>query len=185
MTLNFIQRIIFANFNYGKEVQDKRANSTILLLGGNLGNTKEIFNKCLLQINRQVGRINTTSALYESEPWGFAHEQYFLNQVVHCQTHLSAEETLEACMNIEAELGRIRSKSDGYAARAIDIDILFYNHDIIKTTFLEVPHPRLHLRKFTLLPLQEILPSFVHPAKGKTIAELLEICEDNSEVVRL
>jgi len=166
-------------------LQGKKNNTAVLLLGGNLGNTKDIFVKCLSQIENSIGAVDGLSALYESEPWGFNHDQFFLNQVVHCQTALSAEETLATCMNIESQLGRVRSEAKGYTARIIDIDILFYNDEIIRTPFLEVPHPRLHLRKFTLLPLQEILPRFLHPAKGKTIEELLNVCEDNSEVVRL
>ena len=80
-------------------------------------------------------------------------------------------------LSIEAKLGRKRS-APGYASRTIDIDILFYNDNIINTGELTVPHPRLHLRNFTLMPLNDVSPQLLHPVLGKTISELLLGCKD-------
>ena len=96
-------------------------------------------------------------------------------------TEKDAEEVLQSCLQIEVDLGRKRT-AQGYGARTIDIDVLFINDEVMETENLVLPHPRLHLRKFTLLPLVELIPDFVHPILQKSMQELLVVCEDNSEV---
>ena len=100
-------------------------------------------------------------------------------------TEKDSEQVLQSCLQIEVDLGRKKRKTQGYVARIIDIDVLFVNDEVIETETLVLPHPRLHLRKFTLLPLAELIPDFVHPTLNKTIQELLVACEDNSEVRKI
>ncbi len=100
------------------------------------------------------------------------------------ETRLNPAELLESLLKIESLLGRVR-KVKCLESRPLDIDILFYNDQVIVSKILEIPHPRLHLRRFTLLPLVEIAPEMVHPVFGKTLYELLGICPDKLAVVKL
>jgi 2-amino-4-hydroxy-6-hydroxymethyldihydropteridine diphosphokinase len=127
--------------------------------------------------------IVRTSAFYETEPWGMNSENWFVNAVLEIKTGFSAQKLLEECQRIEAQLGRKRSEN-GYADRTIDIDILFYNKDIINEENLIIPHKFVHLRAFTLVPLLELIPNFEHPVLHKTISELHNDLE-NPEMVFL
>jgi 2-amino-4-hydroxy-6-hydroxymethyldihydropteridine diphosphokinase len=142
-----------------------------LLLGANLGDPRQTFAEAQQQLTKQVGPIEAASALYESEAWGVAEAQpTYLNQVLRLGTWLTPEAVLARTQAIELALGRTRTYR--YAARLIDIDLLFYDDLVLQTPALTLPHPLLHLRKFTLDPLAEIAPDFVHPVLEKTIAEL-------------
>jgi 2-amino-4-hydroxy-6-hydroxymethyldihydropteridine diphosphokinase len=127
--------------------------------------------------------IIRTSAFYETEPWGMNSESWFVNAVVEVKTSLSPQKLLEECQRIEKQLGRVRS-SNNYTDRTIDIDILFYNKDIINEENLIIPHKFVHLRAFTLVPLLELIPNFEHPVLHKTIAQLHNDLE-NPEMVFL
>jgi deoxyguanosine kinase len=105
-----------------------------------------------------------------------------LNQCIKVKTDLKATELIDVLLLIEKELGRERTINQIYEPRTIDIDILFYNNDIINESKLLVPHPRLHLRKFVLIPLEEIASNYLHPLLNKTIFNLLSECEDTSDV---
>lgn len=157
-----------------------------LLLGSNLGMKIENLHSAENEISHNIGIIIKKSSIYQSPPWGFEHKEYFLNQVLQIKTQQSPEELLNTILNIEKNSGRIRShESKTYQPRKIDIDILFYDRAIIKTDKLVIPHPRLHLRKFTLIPLHEIAPDLIHPIYKKTINELLQLCIDTSKVKKL
>jgi len=156
-----------------------------LLLGSNLGNSIEIMKLAILQIEKRIGNILSKSSYYETEPWGFSHEQQFINQVICIETTLLPFDLLNKLFDIENELGRVRSNKDGYEARIIDIDILFYGSLIIDELNLQIPHPRMHLRKFTLIPLAEINNNLLHPVLNKTTKELLDICEDTLVVKKI
>ncbi|PLX05101.1 MAG: 2-amino-4-hydroxy-6-hydroxymethyldihydropteridine diphosphokinase [Marinilabiliales bacterium] len=156
-------------------------NRVYLLLGSNLGNRLSFLNAAKTKINQNAGMILKESPLYEAKPWGFNHAKNFINQVILIETEFSSQELLVILMKIESELGRVRAGM-GYGPRTIDIDILFYNSEIISTDRLEIPHPKLHERNFTLMPFADIAPSFVHPGLNKTISELLEESPDDSEV---
>ena len=160
-------------------------NKAVLLLGSNLGDSQFLFQQARSLIIDRLGMLNLQSALYQSPPWGFEHENNFLNQVLLLETDLTTGEILQTCLQIEKYLGRKRKENKGYSARVIDIDILFVNDEVLETDQLILPHPRLHLRKFTLLPLVELIPDFVHPTLQKSIQELLVACEDNSEVRKI
>lgn len=125
-----------------------------------------------------------TSAFYETEPWGMDSENWFVNAVVEIKTSLSPQELLAECQRIEQQLGRKREENKGYSDRTIDIDILFYNKDIINDENLTIPHKFVHLRAFTLVPLLELIPNFEHPVLHKTISELHNDLE-NPEMVFL
>lgn len=155
---------------------------TYLLIGGNLGERERVQAEALLALEKGLGRIGECSALYESAPWGFDHERYFLNRVVRLDTELSPEELLEGLLHIEAGFGRERSKEKGYEGRLLDLDILYYGERIVAEPELRIPHPRLHERRFTLLPLAEIAGELFDPLREKRVRALLEACEDPLEV---
>ena len=159
-------------------------NKAVLLLGSNLGDSQLLFQQVISLIDERLGKLEIQSALYQSPPWGFEHENDFLNQVLILETDLAAGEILQTCLQIEVDLGRKRT-TQVYGARRIDIDVLFVNDEVMDTESLVLPHPRLHLRKFTLLPLLELIPDYVHPKLQKSIQELLRACEDNSEVRKI
>ena len=159
-------------------------NKVVLLLGSNLGDSQLLFQQVISLIDERLGKLEIQSALYQSPPWGFEHENDFLNQVLILETDLAAGEILQTCLQIEVDIGRKRT-TQVYGARRIDIDVLFVNDEVMDTESLVLPHPRLHLRKFTLLPLLELIPDYVHPKLQKSIQELLVACEDNSEVRKI
>jgi 2-amino-4-hydroxy-6-hydroxymethyldihydropteridine diphosphokinase len=150
-------------------------------IGGNVGD--RVFNlqeTCKLITNR-IGNIRKQSAIYESEPWGFSSELNFLNQVLCVETNLSPAALLLEISYIESKMGRVRD-SVGYTSRTMDVDILFYDHQIMLTPDLIVPHKQMHKRKFVLEPLNEIAPEFIHPLFSLTAHELLVTCSDESKV---
>ena len=150
-----------------------------ILFGSNKGDKKGIFDLACLYINNRCGRIVQVSSSYESEPWGFDAEEWFLNRVIVVETGLTPEGLLRQLLEIEHELGRERHpEAGGYVSRTADLDILYYGDRIILTDTLTVPHPRLHRRRFALLPLCEVAPDLVHPALGLTQTELLKRCPD-------
>ncbi|GAB4011628.1 2-amino-4-hydroxy-6-hydroxymethyldihydropteridine diphosphokinase [Spirosoma migulaei] len=153
----------------------------ILLLGANLGDRTLTLRRAIDLIAERVGLVVNASGLYETAPWGVTDQPTYLNQVLAVETMLEPEEVLTQTQAIEQELGRIRLEKWG--ARVIDIDILYYDQLIWQTDTLTIPHPYLHQRRFTLVPLAEIAPAFVHPVLKKTTVELLEECEDESEVI--
>ena len=155
-----------------------------LLLGGNIGDTKSLFAQTIKLIQTEVGDVVQKSSLYESEPWGFEHEQNFLNQVVIVETMLEPINLLDTTQQIEKEMGRVRKKSQ-YSERTIDVDILFYDNLVMESERLTIPHLMLHQRRFTLEPLVELSPNFIHPKKQKTLVELLHECPDKLFVKRL
>lgn len=158
-------------------------NKAYLLIGGNTGNRRQQLEKAVDQIEKACGKITAQSHMYETAAWGKTDQAAFLNQALLVETSLSAEQLLHAVLGIEHAMGRYRQEK--YGPRIIDIDILFYNNDIIDTPSLTVPHPALPQRRFALEPLCEIAAGFVHPAQKKTIKMLLEECPDMLEVEKL
>lgn len=151
-----------------------------LLLGGNLGDRLLYLQQARARIAVQVGQIMRRSKLYETAAWGKTNQPAFLNQVLEVQTELMPTQVLQSINAIEQELGRVRQEHWG--ARVIDIDILFYDDLVLQTQRLTIPHPQLHLRRFTLLPLAELAPELMHPVLGENVKALLEACGDNLEV---
>ncbi|HTA61264.1 MAG TPA: 2-amino-4-hydroxy-6-hydroxymethyldihydropteridine diphosphokinase [Bacteroidia bacterium] len=160
-------------------------NEVYLCLGGNLGNCLVTFEQVCTLIEQTVGKVKKQSSLYQSQAWGMEGAPDFLNQVIMVETKISEEELLIFLLEIEKKLGRERTETTMYQSRLIDIDVLFFNKKIIKTKTLEIPHPRLYLRKFVLEPLNEIAPNFIHPVLNKSISELLKLCPDTGQVKKL
>lgn len=151
-----------------------------LLFGSNLGDRKANLAMASSFVENSVGTIIQSSHIYESVAWGKENQPDFLNQVVKIQTILSPNALLEKLAWTEVSLGRIRDVRWG--ERIIDIDILFYENEIIKNLDLTIPHEGIPFRKFTLLPLAELAPQLIHPGLNKTITQLLAECEDPLEI---
>lgn len=156
-----------------------------LSLGSNSGDRIGYVQQATSLLGASEGvTLIRTSAFYETEPWSMDSENWFVNAVVEIKTSLSPQDLLKECQRIERQLGRKRSDNSNYSDRTIDIDILFYNKDIINEENLVIPHKFVHLRAFTLVPLLELIPNFEHPVLHKTIAELHSDLE-NPEMVFL
>ena len=157
-----------------------------VLFGSNMGEKNQIFALACQLINNRCGHIVRVSSAYESEPWGFRAEEWFLNRVIVLETGLDPEVLMRQLLDIEAELGRVRHPEiQGYTSRTADLDILYYGNRIVLTDSLTIPHPRLHQRRFALLPMCEVAPQLVHPAFSFTQTELLRRCHDFSEVRKI
>ena len=160
--------------------------NSYILFGSNLGDKNGIFNQACLYINNRCGQVVKVSAAYESEPWGFEAKEWFLNCVIVIETAMAPEDLMQQLLEIERELGRERHPEvEGYTSRIADLDILYYGDRIILTDTLTVPHPRLHRRRFALLPMCEVAPDLVHPALGLTQTELLARCPDTLMVRKM
>ncbi|MBP7562309.1 MAG: 2-amino-4-hydroxy-6-hydroxymethyldihydropteridine diphosphokinase [Candidatus Cloacimonetes bacterium] len=144
----------------------------ILSLGSNLGNRNDSINQAINQIaNLPNTIVQKQSQIIETEPWGHILQPAFLNCVVIIETVLNPYDLLDSLLNIENKLGRIRTEKWG--ARTIDIDIIFYENQVIKTDNLTIPHPYMHERLFVLDCLNEICPEYMHPIFKKNIKELI------------
>lgn len=156
-----------------------------LIIGSNLDNRLDYMNQAVKSLESRVGKLVAKSSVYVSPPWGYSSSNEYYNQVLLFETSLRAERLLEYCLRIEKVLGRVRSGSGGYSDRTIDIDILYIGDTIIENSRLTVPHPRMHLRKFCLLPLYEVNPDWIHPLLQKDMIHLIDNCGDDSEISRL
>ena len=156
-------------------------NTVYLQLGSNLGEREQLISAAVQEISEHVGKVNVRSQIYESNPWRVDGQEHYLNQLIEVKTLLSAEETLATILKIELDLGRVRIEKWG--ERLIDIDIIFFNNEIIETADLCIPHKHLHERNFVLAPLNEIAPDFIHPKYNKTVSQLFNQSKDTEKVV--
>lgn len=143
-----------------------------MLLGSNMGNRQLFLENAISQIETLVGPVIRQSAVHQTLAWGKTDEPDYLNQVLLVETAMPARQLLQTILGIEKQLGRERKEKWG--SRTIDIDILFYGNEVINEPDLVVPHPQLHNRKFTLAPLAEIAPGYIHPVLLQSIAQLNE-----------
>jgi 2-amino-4-hydroxy-6-hydroxymethyldihydropteridine diphosphokinase len=157
-------------------------NNVYLLIGGNMGERMANLAAARNSINIDCGRITATSSIYETEAWGYKEQPAFLNQALLIETSLEAEKLMEEILKIEMALGRKREIPLG--PRIIDIDIIYFNDEIINTSNLTIPHPSMADRKFVLMPLTEIAPDYRHPILLKTNEVLLKECGDSSVVYK-
>jgi 2-amino-4-hydroxy-6-hydroxymethyldihydropteridine diphosphokinase len=155
-------------------------NKTYLLLGSNMGNSKLQLSKAILQIEKDIGNVSRQSSLYATAAWGNTQQPDFLNQVIIIKTKFSALQTMQTILNIEKKMGRIRTLKN--APRIIDIDILFFNKEIIEREHLTIPHPQIQNRRFVLVPLNQLSPNLRHPVLKKSVHQLLIHCPDKLNV---
>jgi 2-amino-4-hydroxy-6-hydroxymethyldihydropteridine diphosphokinase len=153
----------------------------VLLLGSNLGDRTGNLHQACLQIGESFGPIQSVSSIYETAPWGYDSKNGFLNQCLCLWSDMDPDRILEQIHLIEGRLGR-EGRSEEYTDRLIDIDILLFGDMILSRTDLHIPHQKLQDRKFSLVPLAEILPDFEHPIFRKKISTLLSECQDTLAV---
>ncbi|MEM7108682.1 MAG: 2-amino-4-hydroxy-6-hydroxymethyldihydropteridine diphosphokinase [Bacteroidota bacterium] len=154
-----------------------------VLLGSNMGDKEQNLTQAKIYILDQIGKVMTESSIYQTAAWGKEDQPVFYNQVLQIQTGLSALELLYALLKIEKLMGRKRIEKWG--ERIIDLDLLYYHNEVIETKDLKVPHPGIPERKFTLIPLVEIAAEFLHPSLGRSQQELLNLCGDQLNVLKL
>jgi 2-amino-4-hydroxy-6-hydroxymethyldihydropteridine diphosphokinase len=151
-----------------------------LLVGSNEGDREKQLQYALDEIAAHCGPVHTKSGIYETAAWGINEQPDFLNLVVEIGTVLEPLKLLSAILEIEKSAGRQREVKWGQ--RTLDVDILMYGNTILHLPELTIPHPYLHLRRFTLVPFEEIAPQLMHPVLHKTIHELLQECPDTLPV---
>ena len=151
----------------------------LISLGSNKGNRKENLEKAILQTQNQLGDVIAISPIYESPSWGYEDEAY-LNNAICLVTNVEPIALMEALLDIENNLGRVRCENTSYQAREIDLDIILIEGLVIMHPKLEVPHPRMNLRKFVLKPLVDIAPNWEHEKEQLPLTDLLLKCEDQS-----
>ncbi len=155
-------------------------NTVYILTGGNLG--KRLINLGNAQkfLEDEIGKIEKSSSIYETAAWGNNDQPDFYNQAHIIKTKLSPEDIMQKILKIEEKMGRVRTFKN--AARIIDIDILFFNEEIINKPGLIIPHAEIANRRFVLEPLNELSPHMIHPHLRKSVKELLSTCKDMLKV---
>ena len=158
--------------------------TAFIALGSNIDSPLLHVRRALRDIDELLETaLLKVSSLYETAAWGKTNQPAFLNQALEIETTLNARQLIRHILKVEKKMGRVREEK--YGERLIDIDILFFNNEIHKTTFLKVPHPEMQNRRFVLVPLAEIAPDAVHPVFLKTVTEFLKDCTDKLEVTRI
>ena len=154
-----------------------------LLLGTNLGNKFQNIQRAKEYLTSRMVIVKKESSIYETDAWGIEDQPSFYNQVIEVDQPYTPERLLEIVLDIETKMGRQRLQKWG--ERIIDIDILYFDQQVVSTNTLQIPHPGIPERSFTLHPLVEISPDFPHPALQLTNTILLEACQDNLRVKKL
>ena len=162
----------------------KIVRTTYLSLGSNQGNKLDNLQKAIDLIGEKVGAIHKVSSIYKTKSWGFDGDAFF-NCCLEASTNLNPETLLKTLLEIEESLGRVRTNSNEYLGRSIDLDILLFDDEIIFSPNLIVPHPRMLKRKFVLVPLTEIAPNFRHPIEKQTILMCLQNSDDSSAIEKI
>ncbi|WP_435313752.1 2-amino-4-hydroxy-6-hydroxymethyldihydropteridine diphosphokinase [Cellulophaga fucicola] len=161
----------------------KNFTTAYLSIGSNLGDKITNLQDAIFLLAEKAGSIAGISKVYKSESWGFESED-FLNACVAIHTTNNAFELLDIILKIETELGRLRTNEEGYQARTIDIDIIYFGKEVINTDTLVLPHPNLQFRSFVLRPLADVAPQFYHPILNKDSRNLFQECKDKGKVER-
>ena len=159
------------------------SNIVYISIGSNLGSKLQNIQEAIFLLNKEVGDIIATSRVYQSKSWGFEADD-FLNAVISLETKLAPKTVLQKALIIENKLGRTRTNLQGYQSRKIDIDLIYYNDDILNSETLTLPHPKLQDRQFVLKPLSDIAPQFYHPILKKDTRNILQECKDRSVPIK-
>jgi 2-amino-4-hydroxy-6-hydroxymethyldihydropteridine diphosphokinase len=159
------------------------SSTVYLLLGSNMGNSKIQLAIAQQKIMETVGKIVDVSEVYKTAAWGNENQPDFLNQVLIITTRKSPSLLIKQVLAVEKAMGRVRTIKN--APRVIDIDVLFFNNEIIDTKKLIVPHPEIQNRRFVLVPLVELDPKLIHPLLNKTVTKLLKECKDKLNVQKI
>lgn len=154
-----------------------------ILLGTNIGDKRKNLKDAILLLKQHCGPVTNESSIYESEAWGKEDQDSFYNKIIIIKTLFPPIYLMKIILELEKKMGRIRKEKWG--PRLIDMDLLFYENKIIHSTTLELPHPEISKRNFTLLPLVEINPSFFHPVLKCTVMELLSKSKDKLTAIRI
>ena len=157
-------------------------NTAHLILGGNKGDKNNNLQSAIRQIEERAGIIVRKSDVFVTAAWGNSNQPDFFNQAVCIHTLLSAADLLNILLEIEIHLGRVRQHSEKWMERTMDIDILFFNNEIIDTPDLKIPHPYIQERKFVLVPMNQIASKLIHPIFDKSIETLLNESIDDLKV---
>ncbi|WP_299050034.1 2-amino-4-hydroxy-6-hydroxymethyldihydropteridine diphosphokinase [uncultured Polaribacter sp.] len=156
-------------------------NITYLSLGTNQGDKAKNLQNAINQIDKKVGNVLQISSIYKTASWGFNSDDFY-NICIKAVTKLDAYKLLETLLIIEKDLGRQQKTKEEYEDRIIDIDILLFNNDVILSKDLIIPHAKMLVRRFVMIPLAEIAPSIIHPLTKEQITNSAKKCNDNSEI---
>ncbi|WP_274475061.1 2-amino-4-hydroxy-6-hydroxymethyldihydropteridine diphosphokinase [Mangrovimonas aestuarii] len=151
-------------------------------LGSNIGERLNYLQNAVNTIFDRIGAVRAISKVYSTPALGFEGDD-FLNACVLVETSIAPEDVMTELLNIEKELGRVRSEGSGYQSRTVDLDMVFYEDEIHNTEHLVLPHPQMQHRKFVLQPLKDIAAECIHPVLKKSVTELLRSCDDDSVLV--
>lgn len=153
-------------------------------LGSNIGDRIGYVQQANKLLDDTDGiRVINSSSLYETEPFGFKEQEWFINAILEIETSLEPMDLLNVCLRIEKQLGRVRHpEAPQWGPRTVDLDILFYDNLIISTDVLQIPHPRVHQRAYALVPMLELAPDFIHPVIGESILDIHSALPDPEEV---
>lgn len=171
------------SFIYFVRLFMKKSATTYISLGSNLGDRLNHLQDAVFHINARIGEVTRISHIYKTPAWGFDGD-YFFNACIEVSTQYAPLDLLERLLQIEILLGRERKAGPGYASRTIDLDILYYDREILHSDTLTIPHPNLTKRSFVLRPLADIAPQFYHPEINKDTRNLLQECPDKSDIQR-
>lgn len=160
------------------------ASLALFSLGSNLGDRITNLKKAIGELEKNAGARYGLSGMYESPAWGYESEQPYINCCLALMTKRKPGQLMELALDIEKEMGRKRS-GGSYTDRIIDIDLLLVDDMIINQQNLILPHPRMHLRKFVLVPLAEIVPDMIDPQSGLKISSLLQQCNDTTSLLAI
>jgi len=152
-------------------------------LGSNSADKIKMLTRARVLLSAYVGYVEAKSKLYKTDPWGEYDQPTFVNQVIAIQSKKSLHDLHDACLKIEKILGK--KKTTKYGPRNIDIDILLFHDKEHTSDDLQIPHPRMHLRNFVLIPLADIAPEAIVPVKNQTVSALLEQSKDQGKVTPL
>ncbi|WP_291119557.1 2-amino-4-hydroxy-6-hydroxymethyldihydropteridine diphosphokinase [Flavobacterium sp. UBA6135] len=158
----------------------EKQHQVVLSLGSNLGDRQLFIETAIALLHKKVGTVIKVSGLYETPPWGFDSLPFY-NCALVIHTSKSAEKILSLALQIETEIGRVRSEEEGYQKRIIDIDVIAFDDQIVKTESLKIPHPHMHNRLFVLIPMRDLNLDWRHPILQKFLPELVLLAEDKSK----